>query len=158
MASISPHTATPSTKPPPGLPLFKQIGFKQVGPKGGDLTGRGEQAPQDEPQALEEEAPGILCRQCRHIITRPDEETTIQGSHQHTFANPNGIVFQIVCFQAAEGCGYAGPPTDEFSWFPGYLWRVAVCSRCLLHMGWLYLGADGRNFHGLILDHLIFPE
>jgi len=72
-----------------------------------------------------------------------------------SFANPHGIVFEIGCFTAVKGCGYVGPPSDEFSWFAGYDWRVAVCFMCLTHLGWFFSSAGKESFHGLILDRLI---
>ena len=99
----------------------------------------------------------ILCRQCRRIITSPAERIEVQNTHLHTFANPNGIVYQIGCFRSAAGCGYAGQPSYEFSWFKGYSWRVAVCGSCLFHLGWLFISPDSESFNGLILDHLIQP-
>ena len=71
-------------------------------------------------EALYESGEYILCRQCRQVITVATERTTIQGSHQHTFANPQGIIYQIGCFQNANGCSYAGPLTSEWSWFKGF--------------------------------------
>ena len=113
-----------------------------------------EEAPEQSPQ--EEEY--ILCRQCRQAITRPAERITVQGSHQHTFANPHGIVFEIGCFKAAQGCGYAGPSSTEFTWFSGYAWRVSFCSLCLTHLGWIFVADSGDSFHGFILDRLIEPQ
>ena len=100
----------------------------------------------------------VLCRECLHPITREQDRTNVHGAHQHTFANPSGIVFTIGCFQAADGCGAAGSPSDEFTWFAGFSWRVAVCAACLAHLGWLFSSPSGTAFWGLILDHLIFPE
>ncbi|MGA7143509.1 MAG: cereblon family protein [Desulfobacterales bacterium] len=97
----------------------------------------------------------IRCRQCRNIIASPDDRITIQGSHRHTFANPHGIVFEIGCFTGVKGCGHVGAPSDEFSWFSGYSWRVAVCFMCLTHLGWLFAAHGKESFHGLILDRLI---
>ena len=97
----------------------------------------------------------VRCRQCLNIITHPDERMAVQGSHQHTFANPHGIVFEIGCFKTAKGCGYAGPSSDEFSWFPGYWWRIAVYLRCSMHLGWLFDSPDSDSFHGLILDRIL---
>ncbi len=99
----------------------------------------------------------ILCRQCLQVITSPAERIEMQGAHQHTFANPHGSVYQIGCFRSAAGCGYAGRPTDEFSWFKGYSWRIAVCGSCLFHLGWLFISQGSDSFNGLILDHLIQP-
>ncbi len=110
----------------------------------------------DEQDTEKEEA--ILCVQCRHSITSPRQRIEINGMHQHTFFNPYGVIYQIGCFRSANGCRYTGPATEEFSWFPGYRWRIAVCSACLTHLGWLYTSPDKESFHGLILDHLIQPE
>jgi hypothetical protein len=113
-------------------------------------------------EALEAESPMddryIVCRECGHAITRPSERILVQGSHHHTFANPHGIVFDIGCFKTTIGCGHAGSASDEFTWFPGYSWRVCFCAACLNHLGWLFLARSGDTFHGLILDRLIQPE
>ncbi|UCF93847.1 MAG: hypothetical protein JSW39_06715, partial [Desulfobacterales bacterium] len=114
-------------------------------------------AKETEEKAPEEEK-HILCRQCQQAVTSPAERITVQGSHEHTFANPHGLIFDIGCFKAAKGCGYAGPPTEEFSWFKGYSWKISVCGRCLTHLGWLFISRSGDSFHGLILDRLIQPN
>jgi hypothetical protein len=111
---------------------------------------------QRDAQSPEEQA-YILCRQCRQAITRPEERIDVQGAHRHTFANPHGLVFEIGCFKNAEGCGYAGAATDEFTWFAGYLWRICFCAACLTHLGWVFSTPGGSAFHGLILDRLIEP-
>lgn len=100
----------------------------------------------------------ILCRQCLQVITSASERIEIQGSHKHTFANPHGIVYEIGCFRSVAGCGYAGPPTTDFSWFAGFSWRITVCSMCLTHLGWLFISPSIESFSGLILDRLIEPE
>ncbi len=115
-----------------------------------------ESVPEDNTAVKEERR--VLCRECLHAVTREQDRTEVHGAHQHTFANPSGIVFTIGCFRSADGCGAAGSPTDEFTWFAGFSWRVAVCAACLAHLGWLFSSASGANFWGLILDHLIFPE
>jgi len=111
-----------------------------------------------EEKTEEEEASSgdnILCRQCHQVITSEMERVAIQGSHQHTFANPNGNVFEIGCFGHTIGCAYAGPPSIEFTWFAGFSWRVAMCGMCLTHLGWHFESAGGKNFHGLIADRLV---
>jgi len=101
----------------------------------------------------EEEEPVLRCARCGHFITRPAEGISVNGSHRHTFVNPHGLMFEIGCFQAAPGCAHLGRATGEFTWFPGYQWRVAVCAGCLFHLGWRFV-SSGTSFHGLILDHL----
>ncbi len=113
----------------------------------------------DPESVLEEEADSddgdpLCCRACGRIITRTAHRTEVDGAHQHTFANPHGIVFQIGCFKDAAGCALAGPTTDDFTWFKGFAWRVAVCGSCLAHMGWMYGSSSGASFFGLILDRL----
>ncbi|MCP4714012.1 MAG: hypothetical protein GY868_02760 [Deltaproteobacteria bacterium] len=109
---------------------------------------------------LEGERPAekILCAQCRHVITAGAERIQVQDTHVHTFANPQGILYQIGCFLRGPGCSYAGPLTQEWSWFSGYRWRIALCSRCLTHLGWKFVSFENHAFHGLILDRLVNAE
>ena len=99
----------------------------------------------------------IVCRACHHAITHPDQRISMQAAHEHTFANPHGVVFRIGCFGSAPGCGYLGAPTMEFTWFRGFSWQIALCLNCLINVGWLFTSPSGRSFHGLILDRLAFP-
>ncbi len=110
--------------------------------------------PDEEPPESEE---FIRCRACHRVVTHPRERTEVQGAHRHTFANPSGVVFEIGCFGTAAGCAYAGPTTDEFSWFRGHRWKIAVCGGCLSHLGWRFISTGGHAFHGLILNRLIEP-
>ncbi len=97
----------------------------------------------------------IRCRVCNHKITTHKEKININDSHYHTFANPNGMIFDIGCYKTALGCLNTGPPTEEFSWFKGYSWQVAICASCLAHLGWVFLSANNNFFYGLIIDRLI---
>ncbi|MDY6903861.1 MAG: cereblon family protein [Thermodesulfobacteriota bacterium] len=109
-------------------------------------------------QKPEQEKPSFLrCCHCRHNITTTEEKIAVNNAHHHTFANPGGIVFHVGCFRSAPGCSHSGLATDEFTWFPGYKWQIAVCSACLLHMGWRF-STTGSGFYALILDHLIESE
>ena len=123
-------------------------------PQGGDDLMEEVLAEEDlglgDPEAL------ILCRRCGHGITRPDERILVEGQFQHTFANPSGRVFEIGCFRDAAGCAASGEPTDEFTWFRGYQWRLALCRACFGHLGWQFSTAGG-GFWGLILNRLSFP-
>ncbi|GAB6905618.1 conserved hypothetical protein [Desulfosarcina cetonica] len=116
------------------------------------------------PLANEDDAPGVdpektvLCRQCRQVVTLPSEKRVVSGAHIHTFANPTGILFEIACYRKAEGCGYLGPASAEFTWFPGHVWRIAVCRNCLIHLGWRFGASDGHFFHGLITSRIILPQ
>ncbi len=96
----------------------------------------------------------IACRNCHHRITRPSEQIAINGIHQHTFANPSGVVFEIGCYRSVQGCAMAGPPSSDFAWFAGYTWQIAICAACHNHLGWRFSGKSGGAFFGLILDRL----
>lgn len=108
---------------------------------------------QDDTSEATEEA--IVCRQCLHVITSAAQRKVVNGAHAHTFANPEGIVFEIGCFHDAWGCGYVGPASPEFTWFAGYLWRIAICANCHAHLGWRFSAPDGLAFHGLITSQII---
>jgi hypothetical protein len=96
----------------------------------------------------------ILCAQCYNIVTSPEAGISVQGSHRHTFANPNGLIFEIGCFNSATGCGHIGPSTFEFTWFKGFSWRMAICRKCLVHLGWFFTSPGDDSFYGLIMSHL----
>jgi hypothetical protein len=113
----------------------------------------------DEEDATEpKDAEGVYCRQCLKMISTRSDRMAVQGAHQHTFANPHGILFEIGCYKTAPGCIQSGPPTEEFSWFKAYSWQVAICRRCLLQVGWFFSSARLEGFYGLILDRLFFPR
>jgi hypothetical protein len=114
---------------------------------------------EDEPhEKFSEDDRFICCAQCLQPITRVADKITMQGMHHHTFANPQGIVFEIGCFREAMGCRNTGFPTTEFTWFPGYAWRIAVCKKCMLHLGWMYAATGKESFFGLIVNRLLYPD
>ena len=122
------------------------------GPEPEKVRGDSLTAPDDETSVSIEDI--IACRRCLHGITSTAERTMIDGAHTHTFANPKGIVFEIVCYRDARGCGYIGPSSPEFTWFAGYVWRFAVCGNCRVHIGWRFSAVEGDYFHGLIANRL----
>ena len=96
--------------------------------------------------------PKLLCRVCANPITSPEQAIEMSGAHRHDFVNPAGQAFTIGCFGVAGGCVAVGRSWAEHSWFAGYTWRVALCRRCEVHLGWRF---DGRErFFGLILAAL----
>jgi hypothetical protein len=135
--------------PPPAAMWLKT----PATPEKGDST-----APENAVRVEERDERLILCRECLFPITREEDQTSMAGAFQHTFANPAGIVFTIGCFSTADGCAYVGPASDEFTWFKGFAWRVGVCRGCLAHLGWFFAAPSGAAFWGLIMDHLIFPQ
>jgi hypothetical protein len=106
-------------------------------------------------QEEEQEKPekGLFCRFCSHLITSEEHSLAVNGRHRHTFFNPAGIIYEIRCFGSAEGCSLHGPPTDEFTWFAGYIWRLALCASCFAHLGWSFSSTNDL-FYGLIEQNL----
>lgn len=119
-------------------------------------AGRSRAHPEAEPTPVDAPEPVIVCRVCGFAICHPDDAITVGGAHRHTFANPHGIVFEIGCFRSAPGCTGVGAASDDFTWFAGHRWRIAVCAGCHEHLGWRFEGTGG-SFFGLILDRLEFP-
>ncbi len=77
------------------------------------------------------------------------------GDHEHTFLNPAGLIFHILCFKDADGARGLGVHTREYSWFQGYGWRTAACLGCGQQLGWEFAGAESpRLFFGFIRERL----
>ena len=91
----------------------------------------------------------VRCRACQHDITRP---SLAIEPHEHTFRNPAGYSFHVLCYSDAPGATDAGDSTTEASWFHGYAWTFAICAQCRNHLGWWYKGTD--RFAGLIATRL----
>lgn len=111
-----------------------------------------QRADTDQKHQIEEDK--ILCAVCKNVITHRVFQILVDDQWRHVFANPHGIVFEIVCFGQAGGVSLFSPPSNDFSWFPGYSWRVAGCSDCGTHLGWQFVSRD-HYFYGLILEKLI---
>lgn len=96
----------------------------------------------------------LICRVCANPITSKSEQIEVNECLVHTFENPGGIIFTIGCFKNAVGCTSIGSATLQYTWFPGYAWRVCVCRECHNHLGWHYqLQQD--HFFGLIMKQLV---
>lgn len=96
----------------------------------------------------------IRCRACDFVVTSGRQRISVQGAHEHRFMNPAGFLFHLGCFAEALGCTIVGPASPEYPWFPGMLWRYAMCGGCQAHLGWHFRGDEGAGFFGLILDRI----
>jgi hypothetical protein len=140
------------------LPLASTSSRHLRAPAGDGKEGGGGIAPRGEHRRHPADAEtAILCRNCRHPVTHPQERIAMAGNHRHSFVNPAGLVFEIGCFRQAPGCRHAGPASPEFSWFPGYHWRIALCRGCQVQLGWRFESSVGGRFSGLILTRLLGP-
>ncbi|XP_027051393.1 protein cereblon-like isoform X1 [Pocillopora damicornis] len=95
----------------------------------------------------------LLCRRCGQDISVAanlnnlgsklalrQRNDTILGVKQcliQLFKNPHGQHFELITVTSAN-IKSLGEAFEEHSWFPGYAWRVAVCSQCGVHMGWSF--------------------
>jgi len=94
-----------------------------------------------------------LCIACNKKITSDKERFEYNDQSEFQFINPNGFYYDIITFEAADGCFEVGEPKLDFTWFDGHKWSFAVCSRCSNHLGWKYNGK--YSFFGLIKSRLI---
>jgi hypothetical protein len=95
----------------------------------------------------------LFCAACRNPVTHQDERIPVQGAHEHRCTNPHGVTYHIGCFREAAGCAAIGEATTEYTWFPGYAWRIALCANCHTHLGWRFQSQEDY-FHGLIVARL----
>jgi len=81
-----------------------------------------------------------------------------EGEMPLVFANPHGVVFELVLLGHAQALRLIGSRTEEFSWFQGYAWRVALCGGCGIHLGWRFEAVRGGSpalFFGLLRSGLV---
>ncbi|MBI2704297.1 MAG: hypothetical protein HYX32_03255 [Actinobacteria bacterium] len=105
-----------------------------------------------EPDEVVQRDDAVRCRGCDHELTTRKQAIEVSGAHDHTFRNPAGYSYQIVCFSDAAGCGAEGALTTDATWFPGYTWNFARCGGCAGHVGWWYVGES--SFVGLIATRI----
>lgn len=110
-------------------------------------------APGEAPRETDDER-AIHCKRCEATVTTTKDAIAVDGKHLHRFVNPAGIEFDVRCFADARGCSPFGEASTFFSWFPGHAWRIAVCGRCGVHLGWRF-EASHSSFHGLITDRIV---
>jgi len=113
-----------------------------------------EAAPAEEKEPLLDEERVVRCKRCDATVTHTRDAIAIEGKHLHHFVNPAGVAFDVRCFGDAAGCSPYGDASTFFSWFPGHAWRIGVCAKCGVHLGWRFEGASG-SFHGLITDRIV---
>ena len=101
----------------------------------------------------------LLCRDCGQLVTSREQAFSPDGQGpERVFFNPVGLVMRILTVRHARGLGRVGGRSDEFTWFAGYSWQVAICAACGQHLGWLYEAMGERSpavFWGLLLDRLV---
>ncbi|MBF0588219.1 MAG: hypothetical protein HQL53_03745 [Magnetococcales bacterium] len=119
--------------------------------------GSPQNTPQGDHQTEDEPIHPMRCTACGHGITFEHHRMAVDGKHDHTFFNPHGAVFHLGCFDQAHGCQVIGTPSNDFTWFAGYAWSLALCGGCQAHLGWQFDGVKTGNegrFYALILGKI----
>lgn len=122
----------------------------------GPPSGRGEGAApsaDEESDVLDDRQRWVVCAACRARLAEERARIAVNGAHEHTFMNPTGLRFVVVCFAAAPGCVAEGERSTVWTWFPGSAWQIELCGACGAHVGWSF-HRDQARFYGLIQDRL----
>ena len=106
---------------------------------------------------VESADPAWRCAGCGAAVANDRDRIPLEGAATRAFVNPAGIEFVIAGFRDAPGCAAYGETSPHWSWFPGFVWRIAVCAACGAHLGWSFT-SDKDRFYGLILERLIAPS
>jgi hypothetical protein len=100
-----------------------------------------------------------VCAACGTKITDPSAVFGPGGAPSvQVFTNPAGKVCRVMTVLRAESLLLAGPAVSEYSWFPGWAWRIALCARCGAHLGWRFEAEAGGSpplFFGLLVSALV---
>lgn len=99
----------------------------------------------------------VRCARCGHVLTSERERLEVSGRHAHTFMNPSGIIYDVVCYRSVDGATVEGLPEKETSWFPGTAWLYAHCRGCGAQVGWSYVWLEEhepQRFFGLMADSI----
>jgi len=98
------------------------------------------------------------CARCGRFITHSGAVIRLNGSENHSFINPSGILCNFITFEHCENVMVHRELYLEHSWFSGYGWRFLMCANCVLHLGWKYDAvtriARPSNFYGVLVDGL----
>jgi hypothetical protein len=97
-----------------------------------------------------------LCAWCLNRVANERDRFKYEGKGEFTFANPEGLRFELITFSQTLGCPQAGVPTLQHTWFPGHAWSFCLCDRCGRHLGWHFAGQ--HEFAGLITDRIVRAE
>lgn len=97
----------------------------------------------------------LCCLQCGQSVAHQQDVFSMSAEGlQGTYCNVYGYVYETITIHKATGLRLQNTqPSTEYSWFPGYAWTVAACSRCRKHMGWFFTATKPdmkpRGFWGL---------
>ncbi|KAF5283193.1 hypothetical protein FQA39_LY17385 [Lamprigera yunnana] len=94
----------------------------------------------------------LCCAMCKAELTNQKQVFAMsKDGVQSNYCNPNGHVFETVTVLTVKNFNLVGSSSQEFSWFPGYLWTIMQCRGCRSHIGWKFTSdfLHPRAFYGL---------
>ncbi|XP_050542239.1 protein cereblon-like [Daktulosphaira vitifoliae] len=71
------------------------------------------------------------------LKSRTTHQFGIKDIRIHTVQNSLHLKFDVIILKKAFCIG-KGNWQSDFSWFPGYVWKVCVCAHCGQHIGWMF--------------------
>ncbi|GAB0100490.1 Protein cereblon [Sergentomyia squamirostris] len=102
------------------------------------------------------------CAECNHKVAKfSDVFAMSKDGVQASYCNPGGYIHDTVTLYHVEEDALAVErrKSTEFSWFPGYAWKISICSQCRWHLGWQFV-AEKKNlmpqsFYGLSQRNIV---
>lgn len=98
----------------------------------------------------------FLCKRCRNkIASYNDIFAMSKGNLAGNYCNPAGYIHETLTVHKIleSSLTMVQRPSTNFSWFPGYGWQIAICSKCSAHIGWKFIAVNKnlkpRTFFGL---------
>ncbi|KAF9615274.1 hypothetical protein IFM89_022601 [Coptis chinensis] len=87
----------------------------------------------------------VRCKTCQTVTAkRSDMLVMSTDGPLGAYANPQGYVHEIMTLYKANGLALIGRPVEDYSWFPGYAWTIAICATCESQLGWLFTAINKK--------------
>ncbi|XP_059611561.1 protein cereblon [Phlebotomus argentipes] len=87
------------------------------------------------------------CIECQQKVAKFSEVFAMsKDGVQASYCNPGGFIHDTVTLFGVElnAVIVERSKSTQFSWFPGYAWKITVCGRCHRHLGWQFV-AEKKN-------------
>lgn len=105
------------------------------------------------------------CKRCRSSIAIYDDIFAMaKGNVNANYCNPAGYIHETLTVHKIleNSLQMVDRASTEFSWFPGYAWQIAICSKCQSHIGWKFIAVvknlKPKTFFGLSNKSLVVDE
>ncbi|XP_012543838.1 protein cereblon isoform X2 [Bombyx mori] len=100
----------------------------------------------------------LCCGSCGGEVAQREHVFPMSSHGVHSnYTNPGGYVHGVVTVTRARAAP-GGPPSADYSWFPGYSWTVALCRDCRAHVGWRFdaikRSLRPQQFYGLCRNYV----